>query len=162
VRVSQLVGRLSSCIVRMSATDPAEGLGAVLGPRASGRSRSTTVLSGQQQPQLDSHIGRHMGLRAVYGMQRVTAWIGLARPADRSLAAEDRSAEGVRDRTEPERRQGEQRGAGPPHRGHERVVDSGQPRSLAVNRYGRPTGSPGRPCRPRGGSTRFHCDDPLR
>jgi hypothetical protein len=33
--------------------------GAVLGPRASGHSRSTTVTSGQSNPQLHSHIGRH-------------------------------------------------------------------------------------------------------
>jgi hypothetical protein len=32
--------------------------GAVLGPRNCGYSRSTTVTSGQSEPQLNSHIGR--------------------------------------------------------------------------------------------------------
>src|SRR5215211_4771260 len=32
--------------------------GAVVGPRASGQQRSTTVFSGQPQPQVDGHIGR--------------------------------------------------------------------------------------------------------
>jgi hypothetical protein len=71
-----------------------------------------------------------------------------ARPADRSLVAEDRSAGASapgRDRLSAKR---ERRGAGhigATNEGHQRTVDSGQPRSLAVYRHGRPTGSPGRP-----------------
>ena len=58
-----------------------------------------TVPRGQPRPQLDSHIGPqvHMACKS-RGQDRSCR----ARPPDRSLVAEDRSAEGVRDRTGPE------------------------------------------------------------
>jgi hypothetical protein len=82
---------------------PIKASRAVVGSRAGGQWRSTTVPSGQSEPQLDSRIRWDEVHHAVYGMQGVMAGIGLAVPARpiRSLAAEDRSAGGIRDQTGP-------------------------------------------------------------
>ena len=79
---------------------------------------------------------------------------GHGRPI-RFLVAEDWSDGGVHDRTGPERRRRRAPGARP-HQGHGRVVDSGQPRSLAVYHRGWSIASLGCPCRPWERSTRFH------
>jgi hypothetical protein len=88
------------------------------------------------------------------GSRLGSARAGHGRPI-RFLVAEDRSGGGGHDRTGPERRRRRAPGARP-HRGHGRVVDSGQPRSLAVYHRGWSIASPGCPCRPWERSTRFH------
>jgi site-specific DNA recombinase len=88
----------------MAVPSKARNDGAVLGPPASGYSRSTTVPGGRQRRSLTA-VSAATGRRAVHGMQGSRLYRPCrARPADRSLAAEDRSAEGVRDRTGPEPR----------------------------------------------------------
>jgi hypothetical protein len=74
-----------------------------MGPRACGQQRSITVPRGQSEPQLNGLIGRMNSTDRIWpesgrGYDRSCR----ARPADRSLVAEDRSAGGVRDRTGPE------------------------------------------------------------
>jgi hypothetical protein len=73
-----------------------------MGPRACGQQRSITVPRGQSEPQLNGLIGRMNSTDRIWpesgrGYDRSCR----ARPADRSLVAEDRSAGGVRDQTGP-------------------------------------------------------------
>jgi hypothetical protein len=74
-----------------------------MGPRACGQQRSITVPRGQSEPQLNGLIGRMNSTDRIWpesgrGYDRSCR----AQPADRSLVSEDRSARGVRDRTEPD------------------------------------------------------------
>ena len=105
---------------------PTRRAGAVLGPRHSSQQRSTTVPSGQSEPQLDSRNRPWRGRWSVYGMQGVKACIGLAVPGrpigprSRRTGAPEASATG-RDRN-PRCSRDCSRDA-PRHPGDERVQD---------------------------------------
>jgi hypothetical protein len=110
-------------------------LGAVLGPRDSGQQRSTTVPHRQPTPSSSAIIGGEGAAGPYMACKESRHGSALPCPAaDRCLVAEDRSAEGVRDRTGPNPFSVR---AGPAAEG--RTVDNdGQERSPNVRQTRRP------------------------